>query len=146
MNKKSQVTIFIITGLIILFGLIFFIFYDIQGNKVVKEKFSANNDLYDNKELIQNYIQSCLDNVAKESLQRMAIQGGYVDYTQIIPQFRENTLTMGYTYIYIYKDQTPIISDQSWIESTIESYITNGIKTKFLAAYRHTGLVPDQRK
>lgn len=127
MYKKSQVTIFIITGIIILFGVVFFTFFEFRNNQIIPETFSLENEIIDYKELIQNYLQSCLDNVAKESLQRMAIQGGYVDYTQIIPQFRENTLTMGYTYIYLYKDQTPIISDRSWIESTIESYITNGM-------------------
>ena len=71
MKKKSQITLFIILGIVVL-GLFFFIFItpnkDINSNVVAFEKSTINN-----------YITSCLKQTSEDALFLLGKQGGNIN-------------------------------------------------------------------
>ena len=78
-NKKSQVTLFIILGIVILsiFSLIFYLV-----NYTSKEKFGEKSEEAGktSAELkpIEEYIKSCLKETAEQGLLLLGKQGGYI--------------------------------------------------------------------
>jgi len=97
MNKKGQITIFIIVGIVLLiaFGLIFFL-----KGKV----FKASEDIFDTKtESIETYVWGCVESVSENAVYYVGTQGGYANipapkmrfYWREIPYYMyENKNTM----------------------------------------------------
>src|SRR3989338_786293 len=74
LNKKGQVTVFIILGIILLLALALIV--GIQTEIVTfkpEEVFPAE------KSQVENYIASCLELVGQEALELVGLQGGYVE-------------------------------------------------------------------
>jgi len=72
--KKAQVTVFIILGLIVLMASLFFIYVKQKAQQVtpeitVPEKFIPAKD----------YVEFCLDTVARDALARIGMQGGFIE-------------------------------------------------------------------
>ncbi|MFH1440340.1 MAG: hypothetical protein ABIG89_07250 [Candidatus Woesearchaeota archaeon] len=67
MNKRGQITIFIIIGLIILFSIIFFAYYP-QNNSN-----NSNVHIYSSPTEVKTNIQSCFESVSENSLLQVSI-------------------------------------------------------------------------
>ena len=83
-NLKSQITVFVILGLIIL-GIFAFL-YRFSHSVSTGEIDKMVNLVYENfldKNALEDYIQTCLDNSAKESLILVGLQSGNVYDSQI---------------------------------------------------------------
>ncbi|MFP4112516.1 MAG: hypothetical protein ACLFPQ_01055 [Candidatus Woesearchaeota archaeon] len=77
MGKRGQVTVFIITGVAILF-ILFFVFSMISKIKNAELKQEAE-DIVDNmlsKSSIESYVTSCLQTVARDGIRKLSTQGG----------------------------------------------------------------------
>lgn len=77
MNKQSQVTTFIIVGIIMLFAIAVVVFV---------AKFSQNINVIDQEELertpIEIYVGDCLEQIQKEALILLGQNGGYIEIPQ----------------------------------------------------------------
>jgi len=75
--KKSQVTLFIIIGLILLisFALILYIKSKVVQKDLVPRLDVVSEDYYD----VQNFIRGCVEEVSKEALIKVGAHGGYID-------------------------------------------------------------------
>ena len=77
-NNKSQVTIFIILGLLILIGAIFMIYLKSVGSESNNIEIVTENIPNDFKPA-QNHITNCLFQIGKEGIQKIGTNGGYID-------------------------------------------------------------------
>ena len=74
MNKRGQLAIFMIVG-VLLVGLFLLIFFLVSTNKEVKqpqEVYSGNS--------IQSYVQSCIESTAKAAITHTGKQGGIINF------------------------------------------------------------------
>ena len=93
-NKKGQVTIFIIVGIIILFtfaGILYF------TKTTVKETVSAEGEhiiatVPQEFKPITDYTEGCLNQIGKRGLQLLGQQGGYI-YPEVAGKFSVNNPT-----------------------------------------------------
>jgi hypothetical protein len=76
-NKKSQITAFIIIGLIILFStvLIFYVKYKIDNKRLIPEIDEIKPEFAD----VQKYILNCVELLGEEALIKVGEHGGYID-------------------------------------------------------------------
>ena len=91
MTKKAQVTVFVVIGLVILIAASFFTYY---RTLTLKEAEIVPEDVRP----IKNYVQSCLEQVSKEAIIKLGMQGGYIEipdeirlnnaFVEIIPRSR----------------------------------------------------------
>jgi len=82
MQKRGQVTLFVIVGIIVVLGIVLFtnfryeivdFFGDLtQGETVIAEQLQP----------VQNHIQSCLEDVTLEGVDLLASQGGYINFPE----------------------------------------------------------------
>jgi hypothetical protein len=82
-NKKSQMTLFIIIGLVILMIIVAFLIYsnmraDEQTTEIATKAQRTTTEL----EPVINYVQACLENVAKDGLFLIGKQGGSIFKSQ----------------------------------------------------------------
>jgi hypothetical protein len=117
MKKKGQVTVFIIVGIVLLLivGLIFFQ----KGQDTTKSVF-INKDLVSipYSSSVQNFVQSCFEQVTELGVIRTGHQGGYwespLDYSIL---FFDDTLP------YYYADETSMVISEENAEHELENYI-----------------------
>ena len=77
--KKAQVTIFVIIALVILIaGGLFLYFYNSQKNPVNQINLERT-DVSEEFKPVQLYVESCLNNLAKEAITKIGEHGGYID-------------------------------------------------------------------
>jgi len=77
LNKKSQVTIFIIIGMIILVTVGLFIYFKIATTKRL-------GMIYPEAIPVNNFVESCINNVAKEGITK-AVSDHYLVWVEIMP-------------------------------------------------------------
>ncbi len=84
MNKKAQLTVFIIVGIVLLFSaaLIIYIRGAITAYKPPVE--IAAEQVPTEMQPLQRYITDCIEITAKDALRKAGMQGGYVDASSII--------------------------------------------------------------
>jgi len=111
MNKKGQVTIFIIVGIVLLiaFSLIFFLKVKITSS--VEDTFRTNT------ESIEYYIKNCIKISAEESIMYTASQGGYANTKEPLYNFYWREIPY-----YMYENENTMPSKQT-IEEEISRYI-----------------------
>ena len=71
MNRKSQITVFIIICILILLGTAFLLYFRtiiFPGTEIVSEDIMP----------VKNYIDSCLSKVSEDAIVKLGIQGGYI--------------------------------------------------------------------
>ncbi len=119
--KQSQITIFIIIAIIILSGII--LFFLLSGNKISILKPSISNP--------QSYIQKCAEDSAKDAINIILPQGGYItpiNY-RLYKDNRVSYLCYNKNYYEPCINQAPLYIQD--LESEIESYIKPKIKDCF---------------
>ena len=85
LSKSSQVTIFFIVGIvfIILFGLVYMVVNDVSSSKTdqnINKVTSSQTDISN----IKAYVQTGLDDLSRDAIEMMGLQGGYI-YSYQIP-------------------------------------------------------------
>ena len=113
MKKKSQISLFIILGIVVL-GLFFFIFLtpnNINSNVVAFEKSTINN-----------YITSCLKQASEDALFLLGKQGGNINPESYL---ESNDFRISY----LYKNEETNVPSKKNIEEQLSKYIDNNILT-----------------
>ena len=78
-NKKAQITLFIIIGVVLLVGASLFFFLN-QKSEVTKEDFTSGvTTAKPYFRPVQDYVESCMGIVTREALDLVGEHGGYVD-------------------------------------------------------------------
>ena len=112
-GKRSQISFFILIGLsiILLSGLIFFIYSNAQSEDASVSQFSS----------VRNYLEECVKNRAEHGLNLIGVQGGYI-------KLPENHLAANYSRIAygLYNNQNNLPS-LGVMESELENYIDNAL-------------------
>ena len=80
--KKSQVTVFIIIGIVILFtiGFLSKFFVANKGWLTDKTKGDVTRLAKDDKANVRNYVENCIEEAVPEGLEIMSLQGGFIDF------------------------------------------------------------------
>jgi hypothetical protein len=80
MNKKAQVTIFIIIGLIMLIalGLVLYFRTNVAAEQVIPE-IAKTEQVPADVQPIKSYVESCLIEISTEALKKLGDRGGYID-------------------------------------------------------------------
>lgn len=83
LKNKSQLMVFVILGIVILSLLSFLVYFQTSSlaKKTEQETIKVQKATL-NVQAVKNYIQTCLDKVAKESLELIGKQGGYIYISQ----------------------------------------------------------------
>ncbi len=125
-NKKSQITIFIIIGVMIA-ATALLIFYFQSSNA----RSSTSTPVSPQSVPIQNLVENCIQQLATEGITELGLNGGYIDFP---PEITANPLS--------YHSIGPAIANPYWwyngvtnipteveITSQINDHITNNLKT-----------------
>jgi hypothetical protein len=141
--KRGAVTLFIILGILIVASVFTFVYFkDDIANLFRKQEAVTAVTVPKQIEPIKNYIDSCIDDVSQEAIDRVSNQGGYVELPnddvpislanifsnqlEIFP--RRNVKTIYWFYESgngIQKNQIPSLND---IEKQINNYINNNLE------------------
>lgn len=114
--KHGQVSIFILLGILLLFFIGFFVFYQQEFLENIVQPTSPATSA------VQAMVQSCLDTVATNTLFIAGFQGGYIEVTDSREEISERQLH----YYYYYQDISPNIT---FIYDLMEAYILNNTVT-----------------
>ncbi|MFC1728059.1 hypothetical protein ACFLZ7_01175 [Nanoarchaeota archaeon] len=82
MNKKAQVTVFIILGIVLLFSSAF-VFYIKEQVTESKPAIGLVEDVPLEIQPVQMFVTDCLKRTAVEGLNKAGLQGGYIDTSQL---------------------------------------------------------------
>jgi hypothetical protein len=74
MNKRGQVTVFVILGIVIL-AAVFFVFYFLGDNLVERTNQKVDIEV----QPLKTYVQDCLEKISEEALDLIGRQGGVTD-------------------------------------------------------------------
>ncbi len=108
MNKKGQVTIFIIIAILIVASVaLFFIFKDNIGIGETTNTQSA---------LIVNFVEECMDETLNDSIYSVAANGGYSGYSYLSRQLTESGVR------YYFFRESNYMPSKSLVEDQIEEY------------------------
>ncbi len=77
MNKKSQITVFIIIGLLVICSAVL-IFY-IRSRVITKDLVPKLDKIPDDRKDIQEFVLGCVDQTATDALIKIGEHGGYID-------------------------------------------------------------------
>ncbi len=123
MNKKAQVTFFIILGIIIvlLVGLIIYIqngSFKLGSNIEIQKGVSTSLEVTNIKE----YVDNCLQETSKDGLFVIGKQGGYYSIPKTI-----STILVGENVTYYYSNKKIYIPNISVIQKELGDYISNNL-------------------
>ncbi|MBW3015535.1 hypothetical protein KY330_03875 [Candidatus Woesearchaeota archaeon] len=107
MNKRGQITIFLIIGILIV--VLLALFFIVRDKEITPEFDTAQ---------IKSFTETCLNKVSKDGLYFISLQGGYYDTPEP---------NRAYSYIKIpyYWDGTAHVPTKETIERELEKYIDN---------------------
>ncbi|MFH0936455.1 MAG: hypothetical protein V1815_02130 [Candidatus Woesearchaeota archaeon] len=78
--KRGAVTLFVIIGILIVAGVVIVIYFrDDIANLFRREQIITTVTVPKQIEPIKNYVDSCIDEISQEAIDRISSQGGYVD-------------------------------------------------------------------
>ena len=83
MNRRGQLTIFIIIGIVLLFSAALITFIR-QSVVLYKPPVEVAETVATELQPIQKYVTECLEIVAKEGIRKAGMQGGYIDTSKFI--------------------------------------------------------------
>ncbi|MCX6711963.1 MAG: hypothetical protein NT139_02935 [Candidatus Woesearchaeota archaeon] len=142
--KRGAVTLFIIIGLLIVASIITIVYFrDDIANLFRKEQTITTVTVPKQIEPIKNYIDSCIDEVSQDAIDRVSSQGGYINLPtdeipislanifsselQIFPRGTSKTIYWYYESANgIQKNQIPNLND---IEKQINDYVNNNLES-----------------
>ena len=137
MNKKSQVTIFVIVGIIIVVS-VFLVFYFL-GDEIKKQ--TEVKTVFDESSLepLQDYVGDCIEKNGNEAIQLIGKQGGDID-----PGFYQIYHGEKLTFLCHTDSYTACYNRRPFLNSHIEQEINNYLLTKLngcidLSAIRSEG-------
>lgn len=110
--KQAQVTLFILLGLLLLFFVGFFVFFQ---QTVQKETYNLRES---SKASINTVVQTCFDAVAEDALFIGGFQGGYIE----LKDRKEDISNRKIQYYYYFTDISP---NWTYVSSLIEGYVQN---------------------
>lgn len=87
---RGQISIFILLGLLVLFFIVFFIFYQTQQSEALPAQHVSSSPL-------ETYIEECASTVAKNAVTLASLQGGYIDVPS--PSFAIGLYVVPYYYV-----------------------------------------------
>ena len=121
-NKKGQVTIFIIIAIVIIAAIIAYIsITQLSKKEIIKEDF-ADVEINAKIDNIKNYYLSCAQDVSLSSLNEIGEQGGYYDEP-------ENSYDLGWKFLpYYYLEGEFLMPDKKTIENELSKYVNNNLK------------------
>ena len=115
MNRKAQVTVYILLALILLIGF-GFVFY-LQSSEVKQAEIKKISELPLNFVPIKNYVESCIQNVGKDGILLIGKRGGYVN----LPKYNTQYFIIKTAY-YFYLDKD-IIPSKNRLEQELSEYM-----------------------
>ena len=115
MEKKSQVTIFILIALAILIVFLFLFYLNNQKKQI------QIIDLSSDKAAVSNFVENCLKNTALDALYFVASKGGYYENPE--PGIDYFFTQVPY-YFYINKNISPTLN---FVENSLSEYIENNL-------------------
>ncbi len=114
MQKKGQVTIFIILGLlIVLFVALFFVFTSLDQKQIDTEKQTA----------VHKEIEACIETIIIQGIRSLSATGGFYEYPEhyVIYALENNPVTVFFPYYY--KDQEDTAPTKDVLEEQFGKYI-----------------------
>lgn len=128
--KHGQVSIFILLGILFLFFLGFFVFYAQSPQRESMEKIEEISIAP-----LQVYIEQCLEDVGKNGITFISLQGGY--YNTPAPAYSFGL----YTLPYYYNDNKSTVPSVETIESELEDYVNKKLSfcTQNFTSFREQG-------
>lgn len=122
-NKKAQITIFLILGVVVLIA-VGFILYITNISKKASFKSEEPSNIISVKDSAEFFTQTCLNNVLKEALNKLGENGGYIYRT---PNLKIQ-YTQDYMFTFLYIDRTNFLPSLDIIKSDIEKYINENLR------------------
>lgn len=122
--KKAQITLFVILGIVILISGAFIFYF--KGEVSFKPEFVEPRF-----QPIQNYVDSCIDDVSKEALTTIGLNGGYLKFPTTVEHNPNSYLSIGpikdLRNPYWWYDGVSAIPTEAFIRSQLEEYIIEGV-------------------
>jgi len=139
LKRKSQIAVFLITGIIILSLSMFFLFS--KGNivkKAMEREVKKVEDVNVDADQVKNYVESCIESIAGDGLIRIGQRGGFIDTEanirlgdlQVIDAIHLVKGGEGYPIPYYYYDGE-LLEDNIRDAETIERHLERYIAAKF---------------
>ncbi len=142
--KKGQVTTFIILGIVILVAIALILYFNDYLFKSELQREAESFTVPQQVQPIKNYIDSCVSDVAKQGIDLIGFQGGYltlnnnqpvnplVPFADTLRIFNDNNLVTSYWFYEtdngIQKNQIPTLDD---IRINLERYIKDNVASCF---------------
>ena len=120
-NKKGQIAIFILFGIVILIGF-GFIFYINQGDTKKNPEVEQAAEVSLTIAPIKNYVDTCIGDVSQKGIDSISLRGGYYD---VINPASFLFLDVPH-YFYLGNQNFPT---KKTIENELSKYISNGLST-----------------
>jgi len=92
-GKKSQISMFIIIGIILVIVVSFFLYFTYSSNLTTNEKYDL---LEDKVGVVQNYVDECLIKVVDDATELVSYQGGFTIEPNL--GFKRDDYTIAYDY------------------------------------------------
>ncbi len=124
MNKKSQVTIFIIIGMIMLVSIGLFIYFKIATTERAEI-------LQPEAIPVKNFVDSCINKIAKEGITTLGLNGGYIYFPDDIERDPYSYLALspfGMKNPYWWHDGISNIPTIEFMENQISRHVTSQLK------------------
>jgi len=145
-NKKGQVTIFIILGIIIIM-IAFTLSY--LNNENFRENFRGiafkSIVVPEQAQGVTNYVSGCIEDIAREGIELIGMQGGYVELPNYIsnnPELYLNVAGLKIPYWLYGEDSITEIPELEDIETDLENYIVERMNSECnLESYKEQGYV-----
>ena len=119
MNAKGKITLYFITGLLILFAVIIYLLASSLVQKL--PNIQSTITLQEQSKNIQEYTQSCLTNLFEDSLLTIGEQGGYFNLPS--NHFTYDFIRVSYLY-----DQNNVLLTKEDLKKELSLFITNNFK------------------
>lgn len=117
MHKKSQITVYILLGIVILMA--FFTYFYLNTNRIKNSAVEKSTKLSFDSGAIQVYIETCLKNVASDGIIFISSRGGYYDLPDdyfgarpVTSFYVKNSLDMSPALEEVQKELSKYIKDQ----------------------------------
>ena len=128
-NKKAQVTIFIILGIIVLLAVALLLLFQTEIFRFKTEEIIPTE-----KGKLENYLTTCIEQIGEEALFKMGLQGGYLDVPSDIAHDASQNLRLSSQLVvpyWAYGQQTriPPLED---IKIRIDNYMKQNLRSCLL--------------
>lgn len=128
--KKSQATMFVVTGIIILAVIMLYIFLSFIAKRT--PDIESTVSVQEQSKQVRSYAESCLKDLFEDSLINTGIQGGYFNLPDIY--FKNDFLRVAYAY-----NKKPVLLTKESLKKEISSYIISKL-TKYCTFREFKGL------